>query len=120
MHDKSTNTSGASVVEAKGTAPFAVTDVARSLQCIGHSGVINKSDGALSVKVQKQKAEGQAEIKSSPEESSPAERENLRTLVSIREDDLRSCGRAQNGKARQCNPWVRTSQVSRSSRCDAG
>ena len=76
--DKSTNTSGASAVEAKGTAPFAVTDVVRSLQCIGHSEVVNKSIGALSVKVQRQKAEGQAEIKSSPEESSPAERENLR------------------------------------------
>ena len=78
MHDKSINTIGASAIEAKGIAPFAVTDVARSLQCIGHSDVINKSDGALSVKVQKQKAEGQAEIKSSPKESSPAERENLR------------------------------------------
>ena len=55
VHDKSTNTFGAVTVEAKGLAPFAVTHVAMSLQCIGHSDVINKSDGALSVTVPKKR-----------------------------------------------------------------
>ena len=58
VNDKSTNTMGATAVEAEGLAPFAVTYVARSLQCIGH-----KSDGAHSVGTKKKKAAGQAEKK---------------------------------------------------------
>ena len=46
---------GATAVEAEGLAPFAVTYVARSLQCTGHLDVINKSDGAHSVGTKKKK-----------------------------------------------------------------
>ena len=58
-------------VEAEFLAPFAVTYVARSLQCIGHLDVINKSDGAHSVTVhnKRKKVAAQAEIRSTPEEN---------------------------------------------------
>ena len=49
VHDKSTNTIGATAVEAEGLAPFAVTYVAGSLQCIGHSDGINKMEHTASV-----------------------------------------------------------------------
>ena len=55
VHDKSTKTIGATAVEVEGIRPFAVTYVARSLQCIGLSDVINKSDGAHIVTVPKHK-----------------------------------------------------------------
>ena len=80
VHDKSTNTIGATAVEAEGLAPFAVTYVERSLQCIGHLDVTNKSDGAHSAGTKKKKATGQAEIRSAPEESHPRNPRAMDTL----------------------------------------
>ena len=93
--------------------------------------VINKSDGAHSVTVPKKKATGQAEIRSAPEESPPAEPSSnghVKSAGTVRSVfqfgktvyvhlAILPCPKWQ-GTA--CKPWVHTSQVSRSSRCDSG
>ena len=64
--DQCSETTGATCVQAKGADPFALKYFVGFLQRMGHTEVINKSDGEHSITIMKRQVAQSAEIKSIP------------------------------------------------------
>ena len=119
MHDESTSTIG---LHSRRKAQHCLRSRTSQGHCIStHSDVTTKHTAS---RYQKKKTAGRAETRSTPKESPLAEPQSnghvksavMEVTGMIRSVSLRSCDFAQNGNAKHCKPWVRTSQVSRSSR----